>query len=166
MPKYSQAKVRLLVSDALRYLKGQVSRVKTIFFGANDSMLPGQEGSQFVALEKYKKNLDNLVGHKIIEEHNPHILLITPPPVIEDQLEGAGRGSRTATNTKKYVDACKEVAENSRGRAEVLDLWKTIMDEIDWTENGGPLPGSKGHPVNHKLNDYFSDGELHVHGTF
>ena len=122
-------------------------------------MLPGREGSQFVSLDKYKRNLEKLIGD-ILKEHNPHILLITPPPVIEDRLEGAGLGSRTAANTKKYVDACKEVITNSEGGAELVDLWKAIMDEINWTDSDGPLPGSKNHPLNYKLDDFFSDGEL------
>ena len=123
-------------------------------------MLPGQEGSQFVSLDRYKRNLEELIGHDIIREHNPHILLITPPPVIEDRLDGAGLGSRTAANTKKYVDACKEVVTNSEGRAELVDLWRAIMDEINWINNDGPLPGSKNHPLNYELDVFFSDGEL------
>ena len=130
-------------------------------------MLPAREDSQSVDLEQYRRNLEHFAGHERLEEHETHILLITPPPVVEDRLPETGRGSRTAANTKRYVDACKEVAKND---VEVIDLWKAMMDEINWKEDQGPFPGSSGHSLNDDLAKHFTDGRFSLnrikHGRY
>ncbi|KAL1998670.1 hypothetical protein VTN02DRAFT_5769 [Thermoascus thermophilus] len=139
----------------------QVARVRflTIFFGANDSILPGFY--QHVPLEEYKENLTAIIKHPATRAQDPKILLLTPPPVNEYQLatldlqKGFPSPSRTASNTKRYADACREVA-GSLG-VPVVDIWTAFMKAAGWQE-GQPLPGSKEIPNNAVLEGLLSDG--------
>ncbi|KAL1988479.1 hypothetical protein VTN96DRAFT_9534 [Rasamsonia emersonii] len=139
-------------------------RLMTIFFGANDAVLPPH--AQHVPLSQYKENLKAIVEHPVISAQKPKIIILTPPPVNEYQLEAfdAEKGfespSRTASNTKQYADACREVA-HSLG-IPVADIWTAFMKAAGW-QDGQPLAGSKEIPKNDILESLLTDG-LHVTG--
>ena len=133
-----------------------------IFFGANDACLPGGITGQHVPLSKFKQNLKAIASHELVKVHKPIIILISTPPVDEYGMEGAEflKGStepvRTAEHTKKYADACKEVAREMD--LVVVDLWSTMMTKAGW-QPGGILPGSKDAPRNRVLKSLLHDGE-------
>ncbi|KAJ9218333.1 hypothetical protein DTO166G4_199 [Paecilomyces variotii] len=134
-------------------------RLMTIFFGANDAVLPNF--AQHVPLEKYKENLKAIIKHPATVAQAPKILLLTAPPINEHQLVGfdARKGfsspSRTAGNTKLYADACREVG-SSLG-IPVVDIWTAFMKAAGWQE-GQPLVGSRDLPNNEILASLLSDG--------
>lgn len=97
-----------------------------------------------------------------MKAQNPRILLITPPPIDEYQLEiadllkGYKVAQRAASNTRKYADSCREV-----GKAldvPVVDLWMAFMKAAGW-EEGQPLTGSKDVERNETLRKLLSDGK-------
>ena len=135
MPDPSQAKVRLM----------------TIFFGANDACLPGE--AQHVPLAEYASNLEAIVRHPSVVQHEARAILITPGPVNEYQL--ANPGGRTAANTKKYAEACREVG--AKLKVPVVDLWTTFMRAAGWRE-GQPLIGSRDVAPSRVMASLLSDG--------
>lgn len=134
--------------------------MQTLFFGANDAALPCH--SQHVPLDEYVENIKFLVQHPLVREHGTKIIILTPPPINEYQTQffdaekGFTTPSRTAVNTKRYADACRDVAK-SLG-VPVADIWTGIMGAAGWENNGQPLIGSKDVPANDKLADMFTDG--------
>ena len=136
-------------------MEHQNDQYKSIFFGANDSVL--NQYYQHVPLDDYKENLKAIVRHPLTRIQRPRILILTPPPVSEYMLEAvdAMRGSRTASNTKRYADACREVANSLN--IPVVDIWSAFMGVAGW-KDGQPLPGSKGIPRNIVLENLLSDG--------
>lgn len=148
IPASRQAKIRFLV----------------IFFGANDSCLKGAAGSQHVPLERYKQNLRNIIRHPVLQEHNPRIILVAPPPVNEYTAEENDRGKgyiyprRKAEHTKLYADAAKDVAKELNVTS--LDLWTAFMRHAGYDEKSGKLPGSKEIEQNAFLRMLLHDGEL------
>ncbi|WEW57814.1 hypothetical protein PRK78_003281 [Emydomyces testavorans] len=138
------------------------SRDKTVFFGANDAVLPPY--NQHVPLDKYRQSLKDIVTHEAVRAQGTKVLLLTPPPVNEYQLSSLDREkgfdspSRTAKNTKVYADACREVGNSLS--IPVVDIWFAFMREAGWKE-GEPLAGSKDVPANEKLAALLSDG-LHL----
>ena len=91
------------------------------------------------------------------------MILLTPPPVNEYQLEAAdlaeGRTGplRSAEHTKKYADACRDVG--AEVGVVVLDVWSVFMAKAGWKE-GEPLVGSKKVARNEVLERLLSDGEF------
>lgn len=144
MPDPSQANVRLM----------------TVFFGANDACIPGN--AQHVPLDEYLANLKATVQHPTVLAHRAKVLLITPAPVDEHQLEpndlaiGYSGLQRTAENTKRYADACRDVGKQLG--VPVVDLWTVFMRAAGWKE-GGPLPGGKNADRNQVLGRLLVDGE-------
>lgn len=63
--------------------------------------------------------------------------------------------ARTASHTKIYADAAREVA-TSLGTP-VADIWTAFMTAAGWKE-GEPLTGSKEIPNNAKLQSLLTDG--------
>ncbi|KAF3480477.1 uncharacterized protein GIQ15_05824 [Arthroderma uncinatum] len=139
----------------------QVAKVRmmTVFFGANDAVLP--PGDQYVPLDKYKANLRDIIRHRIVRYGGTKIVLITPPPVNEYQLtafdlsKGLTSLSRTANNTKMYADACREVGESLN--VAIADVWSAFMKEAGWVA-GQPVAGSHDIPENPKLAALLVDG--------
>ncbi|KAJ5815661.1 Esterase SGNH hydrolase-type subgroup [Penicillium riverlandense] len=137
-------------------------RFMTIFFGANDACVPGHD--QHVPLDQYKENLKKIIQHPATKAQNPRIILLTPPPVNEYQLEGfdASKGtphpSRTAAYTKLYAAAAREVGAELG--VPVADLWTAFMQTTGW-QDGQPLIGSRDAPNNANLETLFTDG-LHL----
>ncbi|KAF7857191.1 hypothetical protein EAF04_009432 [Stromatinia cepivora] len=105
-----------------------------ILFGANDACLPESPTGQYVPLENYKKNIEALLDHWGSIAQHPTILLVTPPPINEIQLEeqdrqkGYSSVTRLQYNTAKYAAAVREIAAKWEDRNVVLvDLWKALM---------------------------------------
>jgi lysophospholipase L1-like esterase len=117
-------------------------------------------------VETYKENLKKIIQHPATVAQNPRILILTPPPVNEYQLEefdiakDTPHPSRTVKQTKLYSEAAREVAA-SLGIA-VVDLWTAFMTAAGW-KDGEPLIGSRDAPNNEKLQSFFTDG-LHFTG--
>ncbi|KAJ5896892.1 uncharacterized protein N7473_006291 [Penicillium subrubescens] len=137
-------------------------RLMTIFFGANDACVPVH--IQHVPLETYKENLQKLIQHPATKAQNPCIIIITPPPINEYQLEAfdiakdTPHPSRTAHTTKVYAEAAKEVG--AALNVPVADIWSSFMSTVGWKE-GQPLIGSRDAPDNEKFGSLFTDG-LHL----
>lgn len=112
-------------------------------------------------LEEYRRRLKEIITHEAVRAQGTKVLLLTPPPVNEYQLEafdrekGFATPSRTAKNTKLYADACRDVG-NALDTI-VVDIWSAFMHEAGWTE-GEPLAGSKEIPRNEKLAALLTDG--------
>ncbi|ESZ92659.1 hypothetical protein SBOR_6964 [Sclerotinia borealis F-4128] len=107
-----------------------------ILFGANDACLPDGPTGQYVSLENYKKNIEALLDHWSSIAQYPKILLVTPPPINEIQLEKGDRQkgysslTRLQENTAKYAAAVREIATEWKDRNVVLvDLWRAMMDK-------------------------------------
>jgi hypothetical protein len=135
---------------------GTSSHVLKLTSGANDSVLPGK--TQHVPLDRYKSNLAKII-HFVKNPSSPwyspetRIVLITAPPIIPQEwlkyCEGMWRqnGSngpkpteidREPANTKKYVEACLEVAKEQG--VEVVDAWKAIVDQAGGSDAGSLAP--------------------------
>jgi len=103
--------------------------------------------------------------HPNVVAHQPRLLLITPPPINEyqsdaiDQVKGYAEPQRTAENTKKYAEACRQVGREL-GVA-VLDLWSIMMAKTGWRE-GKDLPGSKKAEKSEILEKMLIDGTAPV----
>lgn len=112
-------------------------------------------------LHLYCDTLKLLCHHPSVVAHDPEILLITPPPVneyqltIRDALKGYTAPQRTAANTRRYADACREVGQEIN--RPVVDLWHAFMRKAGW-RNGDPLAGSKDVERNEVLESLFLDG--------
>jgi lysophospholipase L1-like esterase len=136
-----------------------LKRQQTIFFGANDACVPTHD--QHVPLEQYKKNLQSIIQHPATRAQNPYIIIVTPPPVNEYQLEGfdnekgTQHPSRTAAFTKKYSEAAREVGASLD--VPVADVWAAFMATTGWKE-GQPLVGSRELPSNEQFANLFTDG--------
>jgi lysophospholipase L1-like esterase len=135
-------------------------RLMTVFFGANDACVPGN--AQHVPLDEYVACLKAIVRHPVVLAHRVKILLITPAPVDEYQLEpndlaiGHSALQRTAGNTKRYADACRELGKQLN--LPIVDLWTVFMEAAGWKEEG-PLPGAKEADRNQVLGSLLLDGK-------
>lgn len=117
---------------------------------------------QHVPLNEYKNNLKAILEHPSVVAQKPRLILLTPPPVNEYQLEeaelifGSKDPIRLAEHTKKYADACREVGGELG--VVVLDVWSIFMAKAGWKE-GQPLVGSKKIARNEVLEKLLNDGE-------
>ncbi|ETN39851.1 uncharacterized protein HMPREF1541_06077 [Cyphellophora europaea CBS 101466] len=128
----------------------------TVFFGANDAVLPGN--AQHVSLSQYATLLHRIVTDPAIQQHDTKVLLLTPPPV--DEHQSALPLQRTAANTKLYADACAAVAHDLR--LPLVDVWSTFMRQAGWDpSDSGPLVGSREAEPSTVLRELLSDG-LHL----
>lgn len=160
-PAPEVASVRLMVTygyspGCLEFL---ANCIQTIFFGANDACVLGHP--QHVPIEKYKENLKFLIQHPAVRAQNPRIVLITPPPINEYQLEDFDisknnpHPTRTAALAKAYGEALKEVGASLN--VAVADIWTSFMSSVGWKE-GEPLIGSRDVPQNAEFAALFTDG--------
>ena len=104
MPKPEKASVRFMM----------------IFFGANDACLPDSSTNQHVPLTKFADNLRTIIALAKTWAPGIRIILVTPPPVNEYQLEASDKAKygtteprRTAEHTQKYADMCIQVGKES-----------------------------------------------------
>jgi len=140
-------------------------RAITIWLGANDARLPDTGvPAQTVPLDTYKNNLRTLATHSSVKEHNPKIILITPPPVneyaleVHDRAKGINFPRRVADNTARYADAVREIGKELQ--LPVVDVWSAFMKEAGWKQ-GEPLIGSKAVPQSDVFLSLMYDG-LHL----
>jgi lysophospholipase L1-like esterase len=112
-------------------------------------------------MDQYKENLKTIIQHPATRAQNPRLILISPPPVNEYQMErfdaekGCPFPSRTASNTKSYAVAACEVGASLN--VPVVDLWSAFMKTTGWKE-GEPLVGSRDVPDNETLSSLLTDG--------
>lgn len=140
----------------------ETSRIKlmTVFFGANDAVLPGQP--QHVPLDEYIENLKKLLTHPALKPHGTTFILITPPPICEyiTQEEDAKKGKhyiqRLASRTKEYADAAVKVGQELG--VPIVNLWQAFMKYAGGWKEGEPLPGSKDCAPNKELQSLLRDG--------
>ncbi|KAL0077588.1 SGNH hydrolase-type esterase domain-containing protein [Phycomyces blakesleeanus] len=125
----------------------------TIFFGANDGALP--ISFQHVPLEKYKKNLEELISmvrSPSSPYYNPslRLVLITPPPINEVQWkvvceENGIQLDRKFETTRLYAECARNVGKEHK--IPVINLWDEILDRAK--------------EQNRDLSQFLSDG-LHL----
>mmetsp|Transcript_22070 Transcript_22070/g.45941 ORF Transcript_22070/g.45941 Transcript_22070/m.45941 type:complete len:275 (-) Transcript_22070:243-1067(-) len=107
--------------------------LSTIWWGANDSVLPEMNPKQFVPVEEYEQNLQEMVDLLLGRVATSKIIMITPPPVdgpkwMEWLAEnrtgawGADPPDRETSNTMLYADAVRRVA--ARNEVALVDLWE------------------------------------------
>jgi len=107
--------------------------LSTIWWGANDSVLPQMNPKQHVPLEEYEQNLQEMVDLLLGRVATSKIIMITPPPVdgpkwMEWLAEnrtgawGADPPDRETSNTMLYADAVRRVA--ARNDVALVDLWE------------------------------------------
>ncbi|KAJ6136400.1 hypothetical protein N7512_001560 [Penicillium capsulatum] len=112
--------------------------------------------------DQFRDNLKSIIQHPATQAQNPRIMILTPPPVNEYQLEkfdadkNTAHPSRTASLTKLYAEAAQEVG-TSLG-VPVVDVWAAFMASAGWKE-GQPLIGSRDVPDLEEFNCLFTDGE-------
>ncbi|CAO2604928.1 Isoamyl acetate-hydrolyzing esterase 1 homolog [Lemmus lemmus] len=104
----------------------------TIFFGANDSSLKGENPKQHVPLEEYGANLRDMVQYLTsVGIPQERVILITPPPLHEAAWEKecilkGWKLNRLNTVVGEYANACLQAARDCG--TDVLDLW-TLMQK-------------------------------------
>lgn len=105
----------------------------TVFFGANDSALPGE--MQHVPIEEYGENIVKIVEHirGTFQSTSFPILLITPPPfdaqawMASRQVDTPGRDNMIA---KSYGDKLKQVCDKLE-MCSVVDTWTALEGPTD-----------------------------------
>lgn len=126
-----------------------------MFFGANDACLPESPSGQHVPIESYAQYLEEILKHPTVTIHRPRLILITPPPVNEYQLNFP-EATRTAEVTYSYAIRCREVGEKLG--VPVLDLWSAIAAKAGWKEGQGVI-GSRNSPRSEELDKMLVDGK-------
>lgn len=102
-----------------------------------------------------------IVQHPNTRAQKSRLIIITPPPVNEYQLESfdasknAPHPSRTANHTKLYAETARQVGASLN--VPVVDLWTAFMQTTGW-HDGQPLVGSREVPNNERLARLFTDG--------
>lgn len=94
-----------------------------LFFGANDSTLPGQ--IQHVPLKEYKNNLLNMASRIVVT--GAWLVLVTPPPVNEKLIKNHALGT-TAAYAKMCIDVALEM------NLSIVDLFMKLQKEGHWEE--------------------------------
>lgn len=110
----------------------------TVFFGANDACLPDRcSAFQHVPVHEYRQNLHNIVSFLKKRWPSTLIVLITPPPIDEDErlrypyVENVlGLPERTNDAAGAYAQACVAVAGECG--IPVVDLWTKMQQFPDW----------------------------------
>ena len=92
-----------------------------LFFGTNDSCLPGQ--IQHIEVDVYRKNMEYMAQH--IAVTGAWLVLITPPPLNERKTK-----SRTMEHTETYAQACFELGLEMN--LPVVDLFHIVQEEPEW----------------------------------
>nr|XP_018265998.1 uncharacterized protein I303_02376 [Kwoniella dejecticola CBS 10117]OBR88156.1 hypothetical protein I303_02376 [Kwoniella dejecticola CBS 10117] len=123
----------------------QEIRLVTIWFGANDSVLP--EFLQHVPLDEYISNLNAILTkltsaeseYEVAHQKGPlNIVLITPPPIYPEMMGDEDfAGQRVLENTKRYAEAVLEIgkkwqsSETAKGNWKIrtVDMFKGTLDD-------------------------------------
>lgn len=130
-------------------------RVLVVFFGANDSVTPGN--IQHIPLQEYKENLSSILTNPKLKQHNStcRVIAVTPSPINEHDLD---QPNHNAELTQRYAATAKSVAAECG--VPCVDLWSAFMDHCGW-KAGLPLPGSGSQPRNAKLAELLTTGGVH-----
>ncbi|KPI35038.1 GDSL esterase/lipase [Cyphellophora attinorum] len=144
----------------------------TVFFGANDACLPGNQ--QHVPVEQYASTIRKIIQYPLIAKGGTHVLLLTPPPIDEWQLDSNGGfgSSRRAAVTKVYADAARYLAVEAAGpdwtgpNVTLVDVWRLFMLEAGWSDDNATsgtsdeeyLPGDARREKSAALARLLSDG--------
>mmetsp|Transcript_43468 Transcript_43468/g.106339 ORF Transcript_43468/g.106339 Transcript_43468/m.106339 type:complete len:261 (+) Transcript_43468:321-1103(+) len=102
----------------------------TIFFGANDSTMPGAR--QHVPLSEYQENLKKIIAMMREAWPKTEIVLITPPPIDKEAWDAfkGGNGERSLSQVEVYAAACKQVGEEEG--CPVVDLLAEFTKDPNW----------------------------------
>lgn len=127
-----------------------VTRLVTVFFGANDASSPETNLRQHIPIDEYKINLKEIVAFMQKKMPAAHVIVICPPPICDamrlafvKEHYGQDELDRTNENARIYSDAAEEVATSIE--VPCLNLWK-LMQEL---------------APNDKWRDFLNDG-LHL----
>ena len=122
--------------------------VFVIFFGANDSSLPGPNPKQHVPLSSFRSNLVEMCTYlNSIGISSSSLILITPPALCESKWaltckeKGCETTDRSSANTQRYAQAVLDVGQERD--IVTLDLFGELSKK------------------NTNLDEYLSDG-LHL----
>lgn len=122
-----------------------------IFFGANDSALPGPNPKQHVPLSNFKSNLVEMCCYiNSLGIGNSSLILITPPALCESKWaatckeRGYDTTDRSSANTHSYAQAVLDVGQDRNITTIDLfgDLNKTSINLEEYLSDGlhfGPL---------------------------
>jgi lysophospholipase L1-like esterase len=111
---------------------GTVTRLVTIFFGANDASLPAHNFRQHVPLAEYRENLVAIAAALRKQCPAAALLFVTPPPLDEAtylQQRFAGDPpvlSRTNAVAGEYAAAVEAVA--AEVGAPCVNLWRGMQE--------------------------------------
>jgi lysophospholipase L1-like esterase len=138
-------------------------RLVVLFFGANDSAKANT--FQHVPIDEYADNLSIMIKRINRYSTDTRIVIITTPPVNEDQWHKASEQGgpdlrRSNKVAKAYAEAAKEVARSHK--VPYVDLWSEIMNLAHDPESTDEVDGSAD-MISHKqnLSEFMSDG-LHL----
>ena len=127
-------------------------RLMTVFFGANDACVPGE--TQHVPIDLFRENLERIVSWEGVKLHGTRVMLVTPGPVDEWQLDG---NSRNVETTKEYADVVKRVAVEEG--VSCVDMWGVMMGLAGWRQGQEEaLQGSKERERSEVLAELLGDG--------
>lgn len=138
-------------------------RLVVLFFGANDSAKAGT--FQHVPIDEYANNLSMMIRRINQYSTDTRIVIITTPPVNEDQWHKASEQGgpdlrRSNKVAKAYAESAKEVARSYK--VPYVDLWSEIMN-LAHDPEGCVKVDSSADIISQKrnLSEFMSDG-LHL----
>lgn len=112
-----------------------------VYFGGNDSVIPDPNGlNSHVPLPEYIQNMKNIVLHLKSLSEKTRIIILSTPPVNEEQVIKVFGNIRNRSNESahKFSEACIEMCQELG--IKVIDLWTALQNP----DNG--------------LTAYFTDG--------
>jgi lysophospholipase L1-like esterase len=134
---YNTTSARRIVRHLVPENSGSNIRLFSIWFGANDAVLPG-DSNLHTPIKQYQENLVEIVVYLIEEAKVPEsaILLMCPPPVIEAKLRSK---SRKLEQTKEYATICEETGK--RLKVKILNIFTIFsgmpnLDELLREDDG------------------------------
>ena len=141
LPLLTDAVKSLPISNEKSYADPKLELI-TVFLGANDACI--ETSPQHVPLDRFEKNLNDMI--KIIKTNafDAKIVLITPPPVDEGRMDKPLQ--RFLATTEKYKNVVINVG--AINKIPVLDVWRlfsshdmrdTLSDGLHLTEFGNKL---------------------------
>ncbi|KAK6778359.1 hypothetical protein RDI58_025077 [Solanum bulbocastanum] len=103
-----------------------------VYFGGNDSMKPDPNGSNaHVPLLEYIQNMKNIVLHLKSLSEKTRILVLSTPPVYEEQIiKLFGSSRRSNESSHIYSEACIKMCQELG--IKVIDLWTALQNRDDW----------------------------------
>lgn len=123
----------LQVVPNIRDIDGCVTRLVTVFFGANDSSLNAVNPRQHVPISEYASNLHAIVAGLRSTCPSAAVVIITPPPICEILLSEQPRLKKSRTNDSagEYATAAATVAAELG--VPCLNLWAEMQAiRPDW----------------------------------